>query len=243
MDITKLNSDLNSMYNLGAKIHQVYEIVSDTEGDITDEQWEQLQCNYQECKQLGQDTLYLKTILEGQSNTIQNEINRLTLLKEKRDKQVANIEKALLYILLNFGEQDKKGIWRLSLETAELSSAKNPDSVEIIEEALVPNEFKKFDYLIKDLNKQELDYIIKILSTKEILDEPIEINQDNIKITQKVVKKDLKPKLEELDIKVENLVKQYNEEVISEEDYKIALEALPSYGAQISKGKIRLKIQ
>lgn len=243
MDINKLNSDLNSIYNLGAKVHNLYEIIKDSEGEVDDEQFAQLQISKEEIFEVGRDITSLKTIIEGQTDTLDKEIKRLQDLKVWREKQSTNIEKALMYILLNYGEQDKKGIWRLDLGTTVLSSRKNPDKTIVEDESKIPNNYKKFDFILSNLTYDELEDLKQLLFNKEL--PPIEtLKEENSKINQKIPLKELKPLLEELkekELKIKANLKNCN--ISDVEELTLELEALPNYGAYIKEGELNLIIK
>lgn len=248
MNITKLNSDLNSVYNLTGKINQLYSLVEEAEGEITDEQLKELDINKEEVIQIGKDCIQLTNLLSGQDDMLDKEIKRLQDLKAWRAKQVVNIEKALLYLLLSFGEQDKKGIYRLDLGIAILSTKRNPESVEIENESLVPNDYKKFDLLLKDLNSNQLEILYTVLRSdyiKNLFEEEKEdqITNDITKTTPKIVKKELKPVLQEIKDKVNKLKEDWAQDLITDDTYKTEIEALPDYGAKIKDGVLNLVIK
>lgn len=73
---------------------------------------------------------------------------------------------------------------------------------------------------------------------------PIEnLSKDNIKETQKVSKKELKPKLIELQKDIDNLESKYSNEEIDTEEYRESLETIPNLGAYIKEGDLNLVIK
>lgn len=242
MQNTELEKSIHNIYDIGIKVKELYNIIEENDGEVDDEQYSLLQFEKSEIKKVGCDLIGLTNIIKSQNDMIDFEINRLEELKAKKDKQVKNIEKALMWVLLNFGEQDKKGIWRLDLDIANLTTRKNPESVVIEDEALVPNEYKKFDFLIKDLTIKQLEQIKELLYSEEY--PPIEnLSKDNIKETQKVSKKELKPKLVELQKDIDNLENKYSNEEITTEEYRESLETIPNLGAYIKEGDLNLVIK
>ena len=246
MDINKLNSDTNNVYQLTGKINQIYELVKEADGVIEEDTLKALEINKQEVLNIGKDIFSLNNVITGQVDMIDKEIKRLTDLKAWREKQQENIQKTLLYLLLNFGEQDKKGIWRLDLGVVLLSSKKNPESVEITNEAEVPNDFKKFDFTVKDLSYDELEQLKKLFNCEPVevdLDFLSKLGSDNIKETQKISKTDLKPKVKENKERLEELAEKLSNELITEEEFNLEKEALPNYGARIKEGDLKLVIK
>lgn len=240
MSNTSLSTSLNSIYNLGEVINNLYSIIAEAEGEIDDEQFSFLQLNKNEVTKIGMDIVHLKNTIEFQSAMINAEIERLQQLKAKRDKEVENIQRALMYVLLNFGEQDKKGIWRLDLNLAQLSSRKNPESVVIEDESLVPNEFKTFDLSIKGLDNKELEILQKLFAGDILPEEVEDISKFNIELryTTKISKKDLKVKLQEEDID-----SKYEAGQLTDEEYAELKANQVDLGASIKKGDLNLVIK
>lgn len=256
MQNTPLEKSIHNIYDIGIKVKELYNIIEENDGEVDDEQYSQLHFEKSEIKKVGCDILSLRNIIDSQSDMIVDEITRLLELKAKKDKQIVNIEKALMWVLLNFGEQDKKGIWRLDLDIAQLSTRKNPESIVIEDEALVPNEYKKFDFLIKDLTIKQLEQIKELLYSEEY--PPIEnLSKDNIKETQKVSKKELKPKLVELEhdrdmlLDTKQLLEEsFEKELVTKDYYDNAsqelqekIDMLPDYRAYIKEGALNLVIK
>lgn len=246
MQNTELEKSIHNIYDIGIKVKELYNIIEENDGEVDDEQYSQLQFEKSEIKTVGCDLIGLTKIITSQNDMLDFEIERLELLKAKKKKQIANIEKALMWVLLNFGEQDKKGIWRLDLDIANLTTRKNPESVVIEDEALVPNEYKKFDFLIKDLTIKQLEQIKELLYSEEY--PPIEnLSKDNIKETQKVSKKELKLTLQELQNKINKINdKLFGDDMLSEEqknELEAEKEKLPDYGAYIKEGDLNLVIK
>lgn len=243
MQNTELEKSIHNIYDIGIKVKELYNIIEENEGEIDDEQYSLLQFEKSEIKKVGCDIITVRDGIQSVSDMLSKQIERLTELKAKKDKQIKNIEKALLWVLLNFGEQDKKGIWRLDLDIAQLSTRKNTEKTIVEDESLVPNEYKKFDLEIKDLTKLELEAIESFM--KGWNQSKLEI--DNVitetKITQKVSKKELKPKLVELQKEIDNIENEYNNEQITTEEYTQLLEEIPNLGAYIKEGDLNLVIK
>ncbi len=244
MQNTELEKSIHNIYDIGIKVKQLYDIIEENEGEIDDEQYSLLQLEKSEIKKVGCDIIGLKNIINSQSVMLSDEINRLSELKAKKDKQIANIEKALMWVLLNFGEQDNKGIWRLDLDIANLSTRKNPESVVIEDESLVPNDYKKFDYTIKDLTFEQLEQIQLIFNpdNNDLINFEILQKLEN-KLIQKVSKKELKPVLAELQTITDKIEQEYKVQFLNDEEYRSKLESLPNYGAYIKEGDLNLVIK
>jgi len=246
MQNTELEKSIHNIYDIGIKVKELYNIIEENDGEVDDEQYSLLQFEKSEIKKVGCDIITVRDGIQSVSDMLSKQIERLTELKAKKDKQITNIEKALMWVLLNFGEQDKKGIWRLDLDIAQLSTRKNPESVVIEDEALVPNEYKKFDLIIKDLTSEQLEEIGNLLETSSLnkrnSGEDVCVI-DNVRITPKVSKKELKPKLVELQKDIDNLENKYSNEEITTEEYRESLETIPNLGAYIKEGDLNLVIK
>jgi len=246
MQNTELEKSIHNIYDIGIKVKELYNIIEENDGEVDDEQYSLLQFEKSEIKKVGCDIITVRDGIQSVSDMLSKQIERLTELKAKKDKQIVNIEKALMWVLLNFGEQDKKGIWRLDLDIANLSTRKNPESVVIEDESLVPNDYKKFDFTIKDLTSEQLEEIGNLLETSSLnkrnSGEDVCVI-DNVRITQKVSKKELKPKLVELQKDIDNLENKYSNEEITTEEYRESLETIPNLGAYIKEGDLNLVIK
>ncbi len=249
MQNTELEKSIHNIYDIGIKVKELYHIIEENDGEVDDEQFSLLQFEKNEIKKVGCDLIGLTNIITSQNDMIDFEINRLEELKAKKDKQIVNIEKALMWVLLNFGEQDKKGIWRLDLDIANLSTRKNPESVVIEDESLVPNDYKKFDLIIKDLTSEQLEFFQKFFAGDIIPEEIDKIQALNIegKTIQKVSKKELKLTLQELQNKINKINdKLFGDDMLSEEqknELEAEKEKLPDYGAYIKEGDLNLVIK
>lgn len=232
-----LEKNIHNIYDIGIKAKELYHIIEENEGEIDDEQYSLLQFEKSEIKTVGKDILSLYNIIDSQLSMILNEKMRLEDLELKKEKQLEKIRKALMWVLLNFGEQDKKGIWRLDLDIAQLSTRKNPESVVIEDESLVPNDYKKFDYSIKNLSKEDLNFIEKLVFNS------FEYKEEDLKITQKVSKKELKPVLVELQQNTSKIENDYKIGALDDESYRECLETIPNLGAYIKEGDLNLVIK
>lgn len=248
MQNTELEKSIHNIYDIGIKVKELYNIIEENEGEIDDEQYSLLQFEKSEIKKIGCDLIGLTNIINSQANMISIEITRLSELKAKKDKQILNIEKALMWVLLNFGEQDKKGIWRLDLDIVNLTTRKNPQTVVIEDENLVPNDYKNYEIQIKQITNKGLELVKDLLKFFP--------NQEHIFINNKVSKTRLKPKLEELKNNTEHLLnlkkltEEKNESELLEGNFeesiqliKQQLESLPNYGAYIKEGDLKLVIK
>ncbi len=103
------------------------------------------------------------SVLEGQNDTIKNEIDRMQTLKKGNEKKIENIKNYLLTLI-----DDKP----LNVGTYRLSK-RHSQAVEITDETKVPDEFKEQkitytiskskikDFLTKDLIDNETGEVIK----------------------------------------------------------------------------------
>lgn len=242
--MSNLDSQLYSVFNSSTNIQRLYEIVeNELDGEVNDYIEQELELNHEVVRTQSSDLLDLKGIINSQVSYLDEEIKRLQELKAWREKQKEKIEKMILYILLNFGEQDKKGIYRLDLGKYNLSTKKNPSSVEIIDSELIPVKFKKFDFTFKNLTMKDLESIKELLpgwnKHREIcLKEPFETKEEG-----KVVKKELKVAIEEQEEKLKELNNKLSKEEITQEEYDEEYQKLPNLYAHIKEGALNLVIK
>lgn len=245
MEQTNIDKNIYNVFDIGNKVKELYYIIAENEGEVDEEQYSLLQFQKNEIKQNGIDIIHVRDKIQSVSDMLSKQIERLTELKAKKDKQIVAIEKALMWVLLNFGEQDKKGIWRLDLDIAQLSTRKNPESVVIEDESLVPNDYKKFEYTIKDLTFEQAEIIQKLFAGDLEINKIEQISKFNVelKLNQKVSKKELKPKLVESELLKEKLKKDFETGVIDELEFDQINDEITNYGAYIKEGDLNLVIK
>lgn len=125
-----------SLYNISSRFLDLFEKAE--EGELTQEEiQEQGQALALELKNKSVSVVGYTRTLEAQENALNDEIERLTELKKRVSKRKESFKGYVKTCMENLGLQ--------KIETAigTISIAKNPKSVEIYDESLVDEKFKK----------------------------------------------------------------------------------------------------
>lgn len=126
-------------------------------GEVTDEVMEDLAIRRENFSHKAE--AYAKFILklESESDQAAAEIKRIQAIKKAKDKTVERLRENLLAALMLFGQEDSKGVKRFETPLAKLSTRKSV-SVEILDEAIIPNEFW---VVKKEVSKSTISQAIK----------------------------------------------------------------------------------
>ena len=126
-------------------------------GEVTDEVMEDLAIRRENFSHKAE--AYAKFILklESESDQAAAEIKRIQAIKKAKDKTVERLRENLLAALMLFGQEDSKGVKRFETTLAKLSTRKSV-SVEILDEAIIPNEFW---VVKKEVSKSTISQAIK----------------------------------------------------------------------------------
>lgn len=126
-------------------------------GEVTDELMEELAIRRENFSHKAE--AYAKFILklESESDQAAAEIKRIQAIKKAKDKTVERLRENLLAALMLFGQEDSKGVKRFETTLAKLSTRKSV-SVEILDEAIIPNEFW---VVKKEVSKSTISQAIK----------------------------------------------------------------------------------
>lgn len=112
------------------------------EGELSESLEEALSINNSDFEEKCEAYCHFISLLASEQALADAEIDRLKAHKERKAKARERLEKRLLEALLVFGQKDpKKDIWRRKAGTYELSTRKNPSSIEIEDESLLPFEY------------------------------------------------------------------------------------------------------
>ena len=125
-----------SLYNIKCDFIELFEKAEN--GELTQEEFEKQ--GKEKAIDLQKKSVNIIGYLRNQELTIEaikNEIDRLTAIKKANE---SNIDKFKEYVKINM--QDL-GLEKIQTELGTLSIAKNPASVEIFDETLIADEYKK----------------------------------------------------------------------------------------------------
>lgn len=186
---------MNNNYQLFKISEEYLQLISDleeAEGVLTPELENRLQFRQEDLEIATVSSVNLINMLDSNIKAAETEITRIEAFITRKQKVRDNLKHSLLQALLLFGKEDKNGVKRLSYNTVELSTRKSK-SIEIIDENLIPNEFKKIDVTINNISITELTIL------KTILDEGAGYYYLNLmKAVSKISKTELKPEIEKI---------------------------------------------
>lgn len=132
----------NSLFNITTDRRHILEALEAADGEATPELAEALAINRAEFESKSESYGYIMRKLETDQAAIDSEISRLTALKKSKVNQYARLEERLLEAVLLYGDEGKNGNKYYEVGTFRFRTQRNPKSVDITDEALVPDEFK-----------------------------------------------------------------------------------------------------
>jgi CRP-like cAMP-binding protein len=133
---------MSSLFNITQERKYLIQMLESANGEATDELVEALAINRDDFLEKSEGYGIIMRKLETDEIAIDSEISRLTALKKAKANAYARLEQTLLEALQLYGQQDAKGIWRAEAGTFRFSTARSPKSVDVFDEALIPDEFK-----------------------------------------------------------------------------------------------------
>lgn len=121
-----LQKELSKLWGASMELSRLYEVIeNELEGELNEYVEEQLQVDRENIEYSATNLLELRKLLQGQIDYANKDIERLSEIVSKRNKEVERIEKALQYALIKFGEKDKKGVYKMDLGIFQLSTRKS----------------------------------------------------------------------------------------------------------------------
>jgi aspartate carbamoyltransferase regulatory subunit len=173
---------MSNIFNIEQEYLELINELEMLEGELTPELEKRLAINQQELEQKVKAYHHVITILKGDSNIIDDEIERLKTLKASKQTTIDRLRKVLLDVTLMFGETGKTGNKKLAFNTLSMWTV-NRDSVNIDELKFfaAPNaNINVIDYKIKD--KFNLTVLDEIQSIAGALETEASANKDAIKL-------------------------------------------------------------
>lgn len=152
---------MSTLYNIEQNLIDLFEQIEDAEGEITDEQYEQLELNENNLKEKLNDYRLAINEWESDINKCKLEAKRLTNVVKVRENRITRLKTAMTNAVLMFGQSGKTNKF-IELENCRLST-RNSNSVEINENR-VDKLLEYFIEVLSELNDNN------ILATGEHLD-------------------------------------------------------------------------
>jgi hypothetical protein len=132
----------SSLFNITEERKRILQALEASDGEASDDLVEVLAVNRNDFLDKAESYGYIMRKLETDEMAIDSEIERLTALKKSKANSYARLQNGLLEALQLYGEKDAKGVFRAEVGTFRISTARSPKSVDVFDEALIPEEYK-----------------------------------------------------------------------------------------------------
>lgn len=134
---------MNSLYKILEQYREIEQELIDSEGVISQELEDRMAINQADFKEKMSNYAMVIAEQQGYADNIEAEIFRLVGLKRKREALIDSLKERMKEALLIYGEQDKKGIYRMDTGLFKFSSRKST-RVEIVEPDKIDKRFYVF---------------------------------------------------------------------------------------------------
>jgi hypothetical protein len=175
-----------NLFDINQTYLQIISEIEDMGGEATPGLEEALAITREDMLQKVTNYKWVIDKIQGEINLADNEIIRLEAFKDSRQKSIERLQYLLMQSLLLFGQEDNKGIKRLQCGTVTLSTRKSPPSVQIADEASIPDAYKTVDITVQNLDVETAQSLINSLTKKELP------HKANIKPNKKKIGDDIK---------------------------------------------------
>jgi hypothetical protein len=98
-----------NIFNLSTEYLQLMSEIEELDGELTPELEERLSINQDNVRMKLKAYRYIKLMLDGDINVIDNEIERLSALKKSKNNTIDRIKETMLNAVLIFGDDGKSG--------------------------------------------------------------------------------------------------------------------------------------
>lgn len=143
----------NSWYGISNRFIEL--VIKNEEGELSPKEYQEKgEILAQELKNKGTSTQGYIISQEAEIKAIKEEIKRLKEYADKKEKRIERIKSNVKDALENLGIQ------KLETPIGTMSIAKNPPSVEIYDESLIPKEYKK-EKVVIDIDKAAIKDALK----------------------------------------------------------------------------------
>lgn len=131
------------IFNIIDDYRRITDQLDELEGELTPELEELLKINEEEVEQKCEAYISIINEEKGDINTIDDEIARLTNLKNSKLNKIENLKKYLQLALITYGEDGKTGNKKMTIGTHKIWNVYTKP-VLISDESKVPDEYKKW---------------------------------------------------------------------------------------------------
>jgi predicted aspartyl protease len=166
-------------------LNLIEEIAEETEGEIPDEVWDNLVISKEELNEKIEAYVFRLAEYKAQIEALSAQVEIWNKKIEKKERTITFLKAGLAEVAKRLGERNPKGNYSLSAGDFKVNF-QFTHSVEIENEDLVPEKFKKYNLTIKNMTKGSYKAILKAIGLHE------EDNEELIKIESKISKTAIK---------------------------------------------------
>jgi hypothetical protein len=131
------------IFNIIDDYRRIIDQLDELEGELTPELEELLKINEEEIEQKCEAYISIINEEKGDINTIDDEIARLTNLKNSKLNKIENLKKYLQLALITYGEDGKTGNKKMTIGTHKIWNVYTKPLL-ISDESKVPDDYKKW---------------------------------------------------------------------------------------------------
>ncbi len=183
-----------NIFNLSTEYLQLMSEIEELDGELTPELEERLSINQDNVRMKLKAYRYIKLMLDGDINVIDNEIERLSALKKSKNNTIDRIKETMLNAVLIFGDDDKSGnkkmdypdfkLWTTNRQVLSIEKEEefnNPDYIKIsIGDKLNWEDYNKIKQL--DIGLEKVSTSINRIELLSDLKAGVEVEGAEIKI-------------------------------------------------------------
>lgn len=154
-----------NIYEIQAELLELYELIEESGGEVTDEQYEAFLVTKENFD--NKVKAYCHIIKEGEAKIAyaNSEIERITAFARPYTNLNAKLSGIILEAIKKFGKKDpKKDIWRYEVDTFKLGT-RSSVSTEILDAEEIDDKFKKITF--KDISMSDKVKILDLLGLSE----------------------------------------------------------------------------
>lgn len=174
---------MSNLFNIGKEFQDLMDLLDHelmTEGQISDETSTALEIKREELGEKVANYRWVITTLDSHENMAKTEIDRINgFVKRVQNKKEA-LKKALLYALINYGDEQANGVRKLEFDTVKLSTRKSK-VVQVKDETEVPEAHKTFTIKVSGSDWKSVSQVLEDLGIEYTLKD--DVSKTSIKDT------------------------------------------------------------
>lgn len=147
-------------------LERIEEVAEETEGDIPDELWDTLIISKEELNDKVAAYVFRMEEFKAQQEALKAQLEVWEKKIERKERTIEFLKAGLAEVAKRLGTKNEKG--NLSLQAGEIKvNYQFTHSVEIEDEDLVPEDFKKYDVTFKNLDKNSYRILLQSIMKKD----------------------------------------------------------------------------